>query len=125
MQYSPKLKKAADEISAILEKYDIAAAVTLHTPCFAEYLLRLNPSYSCVKPENGSYRIKSQLEEDHGGNKEEQTRVLTDTSNMLSLLSNSTGNLALNIMEMSEKIDKAVGAEHGDLSSSSHTEQNN
>lgn len=41
MQYNPKLKKAADEIKLILQKYDIAANVILHTPGHSEYLYRL------------------------------------------------------------------------------------
>jgi hypothetical protein len=31
MQYSPKLKKAMEEIKAVLNKHDIAASVILHT----------------------------------------------------------------------------------------------
>jgi hypothetical protein len=126
MQYSPKLKKAAEEIKAILEKHDIAGIVHLHTPGHAEYITKLNPSYSCVKfQSNGDVRIQSRLQEDHNGNREERNQFQSDTSNMLSLLSDSTGNMALSIMDMSRKMDEIIGAEHGDTSHTSHTTQNN
>lgn len=49
MQYSPKLKNAMEEIKLIIDKYDIAACVVLHTPGFSEFLNKIDPSYSCAK----------------------------------------------------------------------------
>lgn len=49
MQYSPKLKKAMEDIKKILHENDIAGFVVLHTPGFSEYLNRVDPSYSCAK----------------------------------------------------------------------------
>lgn len=60
MQYSPKLKKAMQEIKEILEKNDIAGFVVLHTPGFSEYMNHLSTSYSCAEifPEGVRVRLK-------------------------------------------------------------------
>lgn len=125
MQYSPRLKKAAQEIKEILDKHDIAGVVVLHTPGNSEYLVKLDPTYSCVKTENGGYRIKSNLQEDHKGDKQEQIKVQKETANMLNLLSTTVANIALPIMEMSETMDKVTNAHHTPGAHTSHTEQNN
>jgi hypothetical protein len=59
MQYSPKLKKAMEEIKAVLNKHDIAASVILHTPGFTEYLNHVDTSYSCVTIEGNKLRIQT------------------------------------------------------------------
>lgn len=61
MQYSPKLKKAMEEIKRILKDHDIAASVVLHTPGHSEYYLRINPSYSCATLNKGELRVKAKL----------------------------------------------------------------
>lgn len=125
MQYSPILKKAVQEIKEILDKHDIAGVVVLHTPGHSEYLIKLDPTYSCVKKQNGGYRIKSNLQEDHNGDKEEQIKVQKETANMLNLLSTTMANIALPIMEMSESMDNAINAHHTPGGHTSHVEQNN
>ena len=67
MQYSPKLKKAAEEIKSILKKYDIAANVVLHTPGHSEYLLEITPTYSAAWLENGIVRFRARAS-DYNGN---------------------------------------------------------
>lgn len=62
MQYSPKLKKAMEEIKQVIAKYDIAAFVMLHDEAqFSEYLNSISPSYSCATNENGmiGFRLKT------------------------------------------------------------------
>jgi len=114
MNYSPKLRKAAEEIQEILEKHDIAGMVLLHTPGHGEYAAKLDPSYSCVRKTDatGQYRIKSNLQEDHNGDAKKQLQVQQDTSNMLRVLSEMGGSISLSVMEMSEEMDKHVQAEH-------------
>lgn len=87
MQYSPKLKKAAEEIKEILLKYDIAANVILHTPGFSEYLLHLTPTYSCAWIENGD-----------NGNEAMRNQKIADTLNMFRLLSDTSGHTALALL---------------------------
>lgn len=60
MQYSPKLKKAAEEIKQILQKYDIAANVILHTSGHSEYLLHITPTYSCAWLEDGMVDLEQE-----------------------------------------------------------------
>ncbi len=60
MQYSPKLKKAMQQIKNILEENDIAGFVVLHTPGFSEYLNHVQTSYSCatITPDGVRLRLK-------------------------------------------------------------------
>lgn len=125
MQYSPKLKIAAEEIKAILEKHDIAGLVVLHTPRHAEYVMKVNPSYSCAKLENDGIRIKAKLQEDFNGDKKAWETTVRDTSNMLNLISEVGGKIILSVMELSKILDEKVDAYHGDSGHSSHSTQNN
>jgi hypothetical protein len=126
MQYSPKLKKAMEEIKMILLKYDIGAMVVLHTPGHSEYLLRIDPSYSCAKFEGDSLiRVKAKLKEDFFGNKEMWTQKVTDTSNMLTLLSEVAMRQGLSLADISKIVDEKVNAEHSGGDHTSHNQQNN
>lgn len=124
MQYSPKLKKAMNEIEAILIKYDIAGIVSLHTPGHGEYLSHLSPSYSCAKFEGDNLRIRAK-KEDYSGSAEVRNRFLKDTSNILHVLSNNTGMIAINLVEISKTVDNILGADHFGGGHSSHIDQNN
>lgn len=125
MQYSPKLKKAMEDIKSILKKYDIAGMVILHTPGNSEYFIELNPSYSCAKSNGDSVRIKAKLQEDFHGDKQAREKNVADTTNMFSLLSEVGMRISLSLSDVSERLDKIVNAEHFDGCHSSQTEQNN
>lgn len=127
MQYSPKLKKAMEEIKEILDKHDIAAYVALHTPGHGEYLMHLNPSYSCVQfdPATGAARIRSRIQEDHNGDKKAHIKMLSDTANMLGSLSQVVGQNAMSLIQLSEIADEALQADHTPGNFSSEQEQNN
>ena len=124
MQYSPKLKKAAEEIKEILSKYDIAANVVLHTPGHSEYLLHITPTYSAAWLENNLVRFRAKSA-DYNGNVAVRNQKIADTLNMLHLLSQTAGKNALALMEVSRQFDEIVGAEHGDEGFTAHTTQNN
>jgi len=124
MQYSPKLKKAMEEIKLVLAKYDIAGFVVIHTPGNSEYFIKIDPTYSCAKFEGDMVRIKAKLSE-YGGNKELWTEKVSDTANMFSLISETAGKTIIGLIEVSEKLDQIVDAEHFDNGHSSHTQQNN
>lgn len=124
MKYSPKLKIATEEIKQILQKHDIAASVVLHTPGFSEYLLHITPSYSCAWLENGGIRVRAK-KEDYNGDEAMRNKRLTDTVNMIRLLSDTTGQNALALLEVADHIDKVIGAEHRGGGHSTHTTQNN
>ena len=125
MQYSPKLKKAAEEIKQVLKKYDIAASVVLHTPSHCEYLLEITPTYSCAWIENGNHLRFRARKQDYNGNVAMRNQKIKDTVNMLRILSDQQARHAMNLMEAADKFDKIVGAEHGDEDHTSHTTQNN
>ncbi len=124
MQYSPKLKKAAEEILQILNKYDIAANVILHTPGHSEYLLHITPTYSCAWLENNMVRFRAR-KEDYNGNAMIRDKKISDTLNMLRLLADTAGKNALSLLEVADQFDKKIGADHTEGDHTSHTTQNN
>ena len=125
MQYSPKLKKAMQEIKEILLKHDIAGTVTIHTPGHAEYLNHITPSYSCAKIDETTGKFELKAKKVHFAHEAERQNKLTATSNMLNLLSDVTAKNVLNLIQASEVTDKFLNAEHDGEGHTSHTTQNN
>jgi hypothetical protein len=115
---------AMEEIKIILAKHDIAASVVLHTPGHSEFLVKVNPSYSCAKLENDRFVVKIKASH-YNDDKIARDKIVADTSNMMMHLAGSTGNLAQNLYQMSNSLDRAVNAEHTSGETSSHTQQNN
>lgn len=125
MKYSPKLKIALAEIKEVLDRHDIAGMIVLHTPGFSEYLLKLNASYSgAVLDQSGNLRVRIKTE-DFDGDKGKRDQVLKDTVNLFHHLSNTSGNLSIKLLEISEDLDKHTGAEHNGSGHSSNISQNN
>ena len=85
MQYSPKLKKAMAEITAVLEKYDIAGFIILTEPGFSEIHTKINPSWSSarVTGQGDNRRIEILGKKSHFKNVQERNKVLSDTCNMV------------------------------------------
>ena len=123
MQFSPKLKVAAEEIKAILKKHDIAAAIVLHTPGNAEFVLEIEPSYSCAKKLSNGVHFKAKKEDYNDELKRNQ--VVCDTVNMFSLLSEVTAQNAMNLITVAEQLEKIVDVEHIDRGFTSSTTQSN
>lgn len=111
---SEKLVAAAAKIKAIIDEYDIAAVVALHTPGHCEYIQKINPSYSCARVEDGG--IVFEARKDTMGQQELLQR-LGDTVNMFQILTDVTVNLASGLIEVNEFIADKV-KEIGDLSHS-------
>ena len=126
MKFSPKLKLAMKDSKAILEKHDFAGLVVLHTVGHAEYLLKIDPSYSIAKIDalNQEVRFKASLK-DFGGDKKLMDSRLAATSNMLNAISTNGGELVLCLMQVSQQFDKTVGAEHDKGMHTSQTEIDN
>lgn len=124
MQFSPKLKKAAEEIKEILAKYDIAGTAILHTPGFSEFIVNINPSYSCAWIQGERFRMKA-LKKDYATEQEWRQKT-QDTTNMMHHLAEDSGRIAMQFIELSKLVDKTVGADHqGDGGFTSQTTQNN
>lgn len=124
MQYSPKLKKAAEEIKLTLKKYDIAAHVVLHTPGHSEYLMELTPSYSCVRIEEKGFRFRAK-KSDYDGNVALRDKKITDSVNMIESLCETGGKNILSLMGLSDELHKIYDIESTDGGHSSHEQQNN
>lgn len=112
MTNSEKLSIAALEIKAIIDKWDLAAVVVLHAPGYHEYIIKLDPTYSCATIEDG--RIKMELSST-GPDQNKKLVIAKHTSNMLMHLSKRTGEIAMNLLDASMMLDKKFGAEHGNF----------
>lgn len=91
------LKFALNEIKEILDKYDLAALISVHGLAGTAGLLKINPSYSCAKfTENNSHiRINNM----NVGAQEEKKESLEDTLEMLRGLSSNAGMKAIAFSE--------------------------
>lgn len=124
MNYSPKLKKAMEQIKTVLKEHDIAGVVVIHTPGFSEYLNHLDTSYSCahVSPDGGKITVRLKRSE-VGQAKAKQ--LAEDTYNMIVHLSRVTvGNAAVYI-DCYELLKDRWGGEEEDGTHTGHTDQNN
>lgn len=113
------------EINDILRKHDIGGLIVLHTPGFVEYRLAIDPSYSVAKWNGDELRVRAKLQEDYQGDKEAWKEDVTNTLNMLQMLAETGGQHALGLLELADKINRKVSAEHDRGGHSSHTSQNN
>ena len=139
MQYSPKLKKAMEEIKSILKKNDIAGIVVLHAlegeatvkkdsvhvHGFTEYLFNINTSYSAASIENERFKVKGKAI--HYSSKKERDIKVAGAVNMLEHLSEWTGKLAMNVMDLSQKTNEIVEKidDDDEGSHTTHSQQNN
>ncbi len=80
-----KLKKAMNQIEMILKKHDISGVIVLHTPGQCKFQMFLDPTYSalCVDGNDVSIVI------DPGTPDGDQNKMLSETSQMLTTLSES------------------------------------
>lgn len=126
MQYSPKLKRVAEQIKKILKDNDVAGFVALHTPGHGEFITEINPTYSCCEwfPQRDGITIKGKLAH-YNGDKAKRDKKLNDTINMLHILSTLTMEHGLNLAKVSDMADKTWEAEHEGDGFTSHQEQNN
>jgi hypothetical protein len=124
MQYSPKLKIAAEEILAILKKHDIAAVVVLHTPGFSEYIFKIDPTYSCANVTNNRLQIKMKLEH-YQNDRKLRDQFVSDTVNMVTHLMDITGMMAAQLVNASKAIEEQVEITRYGSGHTSHDQQNN
>src|SRR5205814_1678315 len=113
----------------ILKRYDIAGSIVLHTVVDghgdAEHLLSVQPSYSCAKIIGDELRIRAKLKEDFNGDREAWYKKVTDTVNMISMLTDMVSMQAMALMEMDKKLKSVIDVEENDDGYTSHTTQNN
>lgn len=124
MQYSPKLKKAIGEIKSILEKHDIAGFVVIHTPGYAEFINKVNPSYSCALIRDGRLGVKLKTEDLPGG-KEQAKQIAEDTYNMVTLMADAIAVHAGGYIDLHRMLKDRWNGEEGPISFTSHQQQNN
>lgn len=106
-----KLKVVAEEIKEILIKHDVAASLVIHTPGHAEFVNHFLTSYSCAyQYEDNSVRFYCKREDYK--TQAEQIKKLTDTSNMLRMLTEAIGKNFMMVQPLSKQFDELVNAEH-------------
>lgn len=111
------------EIKAVLNKYDIAGFVVIHTPGHSEYLNHCVTSYSCatVTPEGVRLRLK---EAEVG--KEKARKLAADTCNMVIHFARHLSAHALFYMDTEKLLRAKLDIEDlGGDGYSSHQQQNN
>lgn len=124
MQYSPKLKKAMEEIKAVLKKHDIAGFAVLHTPGHVEYLNLINPSYSCALLQDGQFKVRLKTAELPGG-KAQAKQLAEGTYNMVTLMTDIITMHAAGYIDFQKMLKEHWGGEEGDSSHTAHDTQNN
>lgn len=125
MPYSPKLKKAMEEIKHILKIKDIGAIVILHDDSqHSEFLMKVNPSYSCLSFNGDQLRTKSKLSE-YNGDEQKQVDQLTASVNMIIHFADITKHINGNMNSMIKMLKEKMDIEFGNDDISSHTTQNN
>lgn len=121
--FSPKLEAAMQEIKKILEMYDIAGIVFLHTPKVGEYLIKLDPTYSIASLDANEGTIK--IKTDPTKTLEQKQTSIADTSNMLRIFSELMLNNGLAIADASRMLDAKVDATHTPTKDTTNKEKNN
>ncbi len=101
------------EIKKILDDYDVAGIVVIHTPGNTEYLAKLETGYSACKVDGEKLHVRAKLE-DFQGNKAARDKKLADTSNMFKMLTETTIEVVYPLVTVSDELDKKLGAEHSD-----------
>lgn len=130
MQYDPKLKKAMEQIKAVLEEHDIGASVVLHSPGFGETFMKVDPSYSCAFIQEDTegrqgVRVRTRLQEDYNGDAAKRNKAQEDTVNMFSIMSEQVGKQALNFMEVMKLLESKFEITHTDGGFTSGNTQSN
>ena len=123
MQYSPKLKKAMEEIKAIAKRYDIAAFVVLNDgDGFSEYLNAVSPSYSCAFLMEGSIRFRLKSAE---VGKENAKKMAEGTYNMVTHFADMIAKHAMLYIDAQKLLKEQWGGEEFPGNETSHDQQNN
>lgn len=123
MQYSPKLKKAMEEIKTIVKKHDIAAFVVLHDEKgFSEYLNAVSPSYSCAVCSDEGIRFRLKGSE---VGKERAKEIAAGTFNMVTHFADMIGKHAMVYIEAQELLKSKWDGKEFPGNESSHNQQNN
>lgn len=124
MQYSPKLKRVMQEIKDILSREDIAGIIMIHEPGFSEYLLKLDPTYSCAKITLEGIRLKAK-KEDHKLNPDQQKKLVEDTFNMIHCFNAISCRVVPPLMDTEDLLKAKFKIDISGSGFSDHSTQNN
>lgn len=106
----PKLKIAAEEIKAVLQKHDCAAVVVLASETHLEYLHHVTPSWSCAKLEGNVLRIRAKRED--FASVEAHKKCLSDTIGMVVGFLDAANNTAAQMQEVACVIARQIEFSH-------------
>lgn len=109
-----QIKEARAKIEAILKEMDIGGFVSLHTPGMGEVFWNLWPSYSILKGDFPRIRIVSKASDYSGRHPSQQMSDMANTAQMVKHIAHSLGGCAPQFQQISQAVDKAVGAKHSE-----------
>jgi hypothetical protein len=79
----PKLLTAIEEIKDVLKKHDIAAVVFLGSQSHTQYLLHINPTWSCASLEGGGNVLRFRAKRKDFPSAEAHEQCIADSVGMI------------------------------------------
>lgn len=119
--YSDKLKLAMAEIKEVLTRHDIAGHVVLYEDHLSEYLLKIDPTWSVLRIEDGGLRFRSQLAE-FGGDESARRKATELTTGMLRHFADLLMRDWMHFEKMLQSLAEHFVIEHTDPSHTPHRE---
>lgn len=112
LNFDPNLKDAAEEIKAILSKYDIGAHISLVSPTHSEFMFAISPSWSCARFVQNGQGVHFKATEAMFGSKEECRKAQERTAHLL-LQIRDLGAQAFTTMEqVHQQLKKFIDIDH-------------
>lgn len=112
--FDPKLKMASDDIKKILEKYDVAGVVILHTPTHTEFLMKVDTTYSLawldsqrkfkVKEPEAPTSLLARTDAEEEAWQKQRAEAIFKTLNMMVNLQIVTTNVMVALMQAQQYI---------------------
>jgi len=98
---------------------------SVHVAGFTEYLFNINTSYSAASIENDRFKLKGKAI--HYNSKKERDIKVAGAVNMLDHLAKWTGQMAMTLLELSDKVNVAVEKidDDDEGAHTTHSQQNN
>lgn len=130
MQYSPKLKRVAEQIKELLKKEQINGTVFLHEPGFSEFVNIIDAPYGCAFFDHlpgGVTGIRFRAKaSDYPGGAQERNQKIANTENFLDHLIRFHGNEFMMFDAAQKLLEGHIGKpDHTQGSSSDEKSQNN
>jgi hypothetical protein len=115
MSHDPKLKEAMAEIKNVLNKHDLAGQVTLVSKTHSEFYWKIDPTWSCAKPEpaeSGKVAIRFRATKKDIPDKEERRKLAELTLHLLCQIRDLNAQNFMVFDELLNQLGKVIDFEH-------------